>query len=380
MKNKLTLSLLFLFALLSCGQNNQSKTVVKTNQTELYSTNKIQIASIEANKVLKTPTLRYQHNWNGYEFNLPINYRIRFIPKFENTETNYYKFQWKINDSFSIDSESKDFKRFLVSNFIPYIPQSSNEEGEIYIVSNTNSDRLKTSDFLKKSDEVFYKDENSAIFKQHGEIRAFYFEYLTDTQEYLIYLSDTPFFNINPEPKLVDKVNQLLNQLRLAKNISNQTVKQKNEWTLLSKQLSTLEKNFLDKIVSETKKSLENDLKLQSYGNIKYFTVFKENSDIDIVWKKLKTVNNSKILTISEVDTEFEYLHKNDFRYFYNSDYIQINKSKNSIIYKRESSESYCLITKPKNSDVIIFKVISSEYYKNEIEFYRILFENYEKL
>ncbi|NRS88104.1 hypothetical protein HNQ02_001018 [Flavobacterium sp. 7E] len=385
----LSLFIIFIFALESCRQDIQSKSNISAlnDETEVrFAKNKID--SAEANKVFKVPTLRNQYLVNGYKFNLPFNYRMVFIPSEKNTKDHYYKFQWKINESFSINSDLKDFKRFSISNLIEYIPSSSNEEGEIYIVSSNKSSKLKTSDFIQEADEVLYKDENSAIFKMSGKIQAFYFEFLPETQEYLIYLSDTPFWNISPEPNVNEEIDQLLHQLRLAKNISNPIIKQKNEWDSLNNQLSILEKNFLQKIISETKNIFTENSETQSYaptnqGNIPYFTVFKENSNTDLIWKKLHSKNGTKALTISEAESEFEYLRNNNFRFFYYSDYTQINKSEYSVVYKRNSPESYCLITKPKKQNVVIFKefpasmFMTLDYYKNEIEFYRILFENY---
>jgi len=317
---------------------------------------------------------------------VPFNYRVAFISSGKKPNS-YYKFQWKINDSFTIDSDAKGFKRFSVFNFIQYLP-SGTTEGDFFIVKSNGSANLKISDFLEVSDETFYQDENSAIFKHSGKISACYFEYLPKTQEYLVYLSNTPFWNKRPEPNINEEINQLLNQIRMAKNIFKPIKNQDKSWGSYKNQFSILENQFFEDLNTQVKTTFDSTVNTSSYapadqGNNKYYTVFETNSAADAIWKKLHSVQNKGALTITELDKVFKYLSENNFRFFYNADYRQLSKNDLSIVYQRGSEESFCLITKTKNNKFIIFKefpaltTMSKDYYKNEIEFYRELFENY---
>lgn len=388
MKNLITLTISLLMFMSCQGKQNSSK----THQSPSSETGKLSpetkiTDSVNAIEILQKPTYRYQTSLNGYNFNLPFNYRIRFIP-IEKSPDSYYKFQWKINDNFTIDSDAKGFKRFSVFNFINFLP-SGTGEGDFFIVKSNGSFRLKISDFLETADEVFYKNENSSIFKHRGKIRALYFEYLPKTQEYLVYLSDTPFWNKSPEPNINEEINQLLNQIRMAKNIFKPIKNQDKSWDSYKNQLSILEKEFFKNLNIQVKTTLGSNVNTESYspsdqGNNKYYTVFKINPAADAIWKKLHSVQKNGVLAITEVDKVFKYLSENNFRFFYNANYRQLDKSDLSIVYQRGSEESFCLITKTKNNKFIIFKefpaltTVSKDYYKNEIEFYRELFENYD--
>jgi len=385
MKNLITIALSFLLIISCEGKPNPTKTFSDTETIMPYQEIK-PIDSAEAKKILETPTYRYTNSLNGYDFNLPFNYRIRFIDS-EKRVGSYYKFQWKINDKFAIDSDAKGFKRFSVYNFISYLP-SGTEEGNFFMMPSNGSFPLKISDFLQETDGVFYQDQNSAIFKQMGKIRAFYFEYLPKSQEYLVYLSDTPFWNKRPEPNSDEELNQLLNQIRLAKNILKPIGKQDKSWNGYKNQFSKLEKDFFDNINNETKKAFDSDKDLKSYapadqGNFKYYTVLKMSPETEAIWKKMQSVQNNGVFTLSEKDKEFKYLSDNNIRFFNFSDNKQIEKNNLSIVYKRNSEDSFCLMTKTKDNQFIIFKEfpalteMSKDYYKSEIEFYRELFENY---
>lgn len=379
---------MFLLIFMSC---EGKQTPSKTHQNPLIETGKLSpeikiTDSVNAKEILQKSAYRYQSSLNGYNFNLPFNYRIRLIPA-EKDANSYYKFQWKVNDNFTIDSDAKGFKRFSVFNFINFL-SSGTREGDFFIVKSNSSTRLKISDFLETADEGYYEDENSAIFKHLGKIRAFYFEYLSKTQEYLVYLSDTPFWNKRPEPKINEEINQLLNQIRMAKNIFKPIKNQDKSWSSYKNQLSILEKDFFKDLNTQVKTILDSNINTESYapadqGNNKYYTVFKINSATDAIWKKLHSVQKNRTFAITGVDKVFKYLSENNFRFFYNADYRQLDKSDLSIVYQRGLEESFCLITKTKNNKFIIFKefpaltTMSQDYYKNEIEFYRELFENY---
>lgn len=386
MKNYILIFSLLLF--MSCeGKENPSKTFQNSSaETENFPSEFKKIDSVKAKEIFEIPTIRYQNSLQGYDFNLAFNYRMSFIPS-EKSPGSYYKFQWKVNDNFTIDSDSPDFKRFSVRNFIPYLSGGA-DEGDFFISKSKSTKRLTISDFMETADDIFYRDENSAILKNRGSIKAFYFEYLPKTQEYLVYLSDTPFWNKRPEPNQEEQMNQLFHQIRMAKNILKPIGNQDKNWNSYEKQLSVLEKDFFKSINSETQKALASDPDLKSYepvdqGNTGYYTVFKINSEIENVWKKLHSVPNNGILNITERDKSLKYLSENSFRFFYNTDYKQIVKTDFSITYQLNSGNSLCLVTKTKNKKFIIFKKfpdlydITSGYYDSEIEFYRELFENY---
>lgn len=387
MKN-LIATTIYLLMFMSCkGKDNPPKTLQNRSIETGKLSPEIKITdSINAKEILQKSTIRYQNTLNGYDFNLPFNYRIRFIPS-EKSPGSYYKFQWKINDGFTIDSDAKGFKRFLVFNFIEYLP-SGTGEGNFFIVKSNGSTQLKISDFMETTDEIFYQDKNSAIFKLYGKIKAFYFEYLPKTQEYLVYLSDTPFWNKRPEPKTNEEIDQLLNQIRMAKNIFKPIKNQDKSWDSYKNQLSVLERHFLENINTEIKNALKSDVNSESYaatdqGNSPYYRVFKINSKTNAIWEKLRFVRNSGTFAITEADKMFKYLSENNFRFFYYANYRQVDKGNFSIVYQRGSEDSFCLITKTRNNKFMIFKefpaltTMSKDYYKNEIEFYRELFENY---
>lgn len=386
MKYSFPLILLLFYTLLSCGHDKKSfsETVISENtEVEFYTTAKLD--SVMVSNVLTVPTLNYEHIENGYKFNLPFNYTMSYIPKFENVKDHYYIFNWTINENFSIDSKADDFKRFAVHNFITYLTNASYDEGEIYIVGSNNMSNLSTTDFFHSNVEFLYKDENSAIIKENQTVKAFYFEYLAATKEYLVYLSKTPFWNLQPEPTEEEKINQLLHQLRSLKNITKPIVKQNNNWDILSKQLSVLEKKFLQQVITETKASFSNNVEIDYYapttqGNREYFKVFKYNSEIEVIWKKLNRMNKGETITLDRDNKEFEGFYS---AYFFYAENELIKKDKVSLIYKKKDSNFYCLVVKPEKSNVLIVKEfpdftdMSLDYYNNEVEFYKNLFENY---
>ena len=343
--------------------------------------------SVKTEEIFQTPTIRYSHLENGYTFNLPFNYRIKYIPN-QNSQNSYYKFQWKVTDDLVIDSNSGDFKHFSVSNFIPYLSSSSYGEGDFFIVKNKNKNQLMISDFLKSFDEVLYKDDNSAIISDYGKLKAFYFEYLPKNSEYLVYLSDIPFQNKRSEAKTDEMINQLLHQIRMAKNISKPIKNQDKSWNSYEKQLSVLEKDFFRKLNLDVKKEFTSDKNLKSFspsdqGNNRYYTVFSNNKEIETVWTNLYAVNNNGTVSVTDTDQNFDYLRDLNFRFFYTAVYQQILKTDHSIVFQRKSQDAFCLISKTKNKKFIIMKEFPDlvqtppDHYKNEIEFYRELFENY---
>lgn len=385
---KLIVIALSLLMFISCKGKNTS---VKLHENPAVETGKVSpeielMDSLKAKEILQQPSLRYPNSLNGYDFNLPFNYRISFIPS-EKSPNSYYKFQWKINDNFTIDSDAKGFKRFSVTNFIKYIPAGSGE-GDFFIVNSNGSAHLKIADFMETAEEIFYQDENSSIFKHYGKIKAFYFEYLPKTQEYLVYLSDTPFWNKRPEPTQNEEMNQLLSQIRMAKHIFKPITNHDKSWKSYKNQLSILEKELFEHINTNLKNTLDSNVNLAAYtsadqGNIAYFSVFRANTEANEIWKKLHAVQNKGTLVITEADKMFKYLSDNNFRFFYNAGYRQVDKSDFSMVYKRDGQDSFCLITKTKNNKFIMIKefpaltTMSKDHYKSEIEFYSALFENY---
>ncbi|AYN01719.1 hypothetical protein [Chryseobacterium sp. 3008163] len=135
------------------------------------------------------------------------------------------------------------------------------------------------------------------------------------------------------------------------------------------------------------KKAFTSEQNLKSFspadqGNIRYYTVFSMNPDVDAIWKKLSSVKNNGTIAITEADKIFNYLRDENFRFFYNAEYQQILKTNNSLVFQRKSQNSFCLITKTKNKFIAMkefpaLEQMTADYYKNEIEFYRELFENY---
>ncbi len=384
---KAIITIIFVIFCTSCeGKKKSEKTEYPSMKIENSSLEIKVVDSAKVKEIFQIPAIRYSVSENGYSFNLPFNYRIHYAPS-QNSQNSYYKFQWKVTNDFTIDSNSNGFKRFSVVNFIPYLP-SAPQEGDFLIAKSTNKIPLTTADFLQSADEVLYKDENSAIFSDYGSLKAFYFEYLPKTKEYLIYLSDTPFQNKRPEATSDEIINQLLHQIRMAKNILKPIKNQEKSWNSYENQLSILEKDFFKNMKAETLKTFASDASLKSFspadqGNNRYYTVFKTNPETEAVWKKLHSVKNNGILTITEADKIFKYLSEENFRFFYNSDYQQTDKTENSVVFQRKSQNSYCLVTKIKNNKLIIMKEFPAleqmtlEYYKNEIEFYTSLFENY---
>ena len=379
----------FLTLCTSCEGKKQTNESIQNSSSEIEkpSLKVTKTDSIKAKEIFQIPTIRYSNLENGYTFNLPFNYRITHVPS-QNSQNSYYKFQWKVTDDFAIDSNDEGFKRFSVSNFIPYLSSSSSEEGDFLIVKSNNKIKLTTADFLKSVDEVFYQDENSAIFSDYGKLKAFYFEYLPKTSEYLVYLSDTPFQNKRPEAKPDEIMNQLLHQIRMAKNIFKPNTNQDKSWNSYEKQLSILERDFFKKLNSEVKKAFTSEQNLKSFspadqGNIHYYTVLSMNPNVDTLWGKLSSVKNNGTISITEADKMFNYLRDENFRFFYNADYQQILKTNNSVVFQRKSQNSFCLMTKTKNNKLVVMKEfpaleqMTADYYKNEIEFYKELFENY---
>lgn len=386
---KYSVLIIFLTVFTCCEGKKQKNGAVMKSASEIERSTEMvtQSDSIKTDEIFQTPTVRYSQLENGYTFNLPFNYRVEDIPN-QNGQNSYYKFQWKVTDDFIIDSNMGDFKRFSVSNFIPYLSSSSYGEGDFFIVKNKSKIQLTISDFLKSFDKILYKDDNSAIISDYGKLKAFYFEYLPKTSEYLVYLSDIPFQNKHPEAKTDEMINQLLHQIRMAKNIFKPIKNQYNSWNSYEKQLSVIEKDFFRKLSLEVKKTFTAEQNLKSFspsdqGNNRYYTVFATNQEIENVWQTLYSVNNNGTISITDADKIFDYLRDVNFRFFYNTDYQQILKTDHSIVFQRKSQNAFCLITKTKNKKFIITKEfpalqqMPSNYYKNEIEFYRELFENY---
>ena len=386
MKNLIAAAVSLIF-FISCEGKQKSSKYENIEVPDNHSALEMEhIDSAEAKKILETPVIRYQNSINGYQFSLPFNYRINFVDS-GNDSGSYYQFQWKINDKFSIDSNAKGFKRFSVSNFIPYIPSGAGE-GDFFVVPDLHSAQLKISDVLKTADETFFTDSNTAIIKLDGRVRAFFFEYLPKSKEYLIYLSNTPFWNKKPQSTSEEELNQLLHQLRMAKNIMKPIGNQNKGWNSYKNQLSILEKDFFNTINTETKSAFSKDTNLKVYapadlGNFEYYTAFKNNQELEAVWTKLQSAPKNGVISITEADKMFQYLSENNFRFFYNSNYKVIDKNISSAIFKRDSEDSFCLVTQTKDKQFFIFKTfpalttMSKDYYKNEIEFYKELFENY---
>lgn len=385
---KTIITIIFVILCIGCeGKRKSEKTIENSSMKIENSLPEINIIDLtKAKEIFQTPTIRYSVLEKGYPFNLPFNYRIHFVPA-QNSENSYYKFQWKVTDDFTIDSNAEGFKRFSVVNFIPYLI-SAPQEGDFFIAKGANKTPLTIADFLKSVDEVLYKDENSAVFSDYGSLKAFYFEYLPKTKEYLIYLSDTPFQNKRPKAKSDEIINQFLHQIRMAKNIVKPIKNQEESWTSYENQLSILEKDFFKNINAETQKAFVSNPNLKSFspadqGNNRYYNLFKINPETEAIWKKLRSVNNKEILTVTEEDKILKYLREENFRFFYHSYYQQIAKTEYSTVYQRKSEKSYCLAIKTKDNKLMIMKEfpaleqMSHEYYKNEIEFYTSLFENY---
>lgn len=344
---------------------------------------KIEINTDEIKKILETPTNRYSQKLDRYNFNLPFNFRINELST-ENSPNHSFKMRWKVKPDFEIDSQSEGFRRFQVFNFINIIPFSS-DQGEFYIFKKTNSSDVKIEDFLKPADKVFYKDNNSAIYKVDGKYRSIYFDYLADKKEYILFTSNSPFWNIQPELKPELEINQLAYHLRMAKNILKPITAQKESWPMYKSQLSLLENSFFEKLNSEVLAAFKSDPNEKAFspadkGNIKYYSVFKSNPEINEVWKKLSSIAINTNLKINEKD--FQYLFDNDFRFFYSENCKLISKSNKSLIFQRGDRQTFCLVSKSKSGDYFIFKdfpelqQMYSDYYKNEINFYKELFEN----
>lgn len=306
MKNSVIIIFLTVFTCCE-GKKQTDDSSVTPSQAITRSSKMVALSdSVKTKEIFQTPTIRYSHLENGYTFNLPFNYRIDYIPN-QNSQNSYYKFQWKVTDDFVIDSNSGDFKHFSVSNFIPYLSSSSYGEGDFFIVKNKSKNQLMISDFLKSFDEVLYKDDNSAIISDYGKLKAFYFEYLPKNSEYLVYLSDIPFQNKRPEAKTDEMINQLLHQIRMAKNISKPIKNQDKSWNSYEKQLSVLEKDFFRKLNLEVKKEFTSDQNLKSFspsdqGNNPYYTVFSNNKEIETVWINLYAVHNNGRVSITDTD------------------------------------------------------------------------------
>ncbi len=223
--------------------------------------------------------------------------------------------RWKVKPDFEIDSQSKGFRRFQVYNFINIIPFSS-DQSEFYIFKKTNSSVIKIVDLIKPADKVFYKDDNSAIFKIDGKYKAIYFDYLADKKEYILFSSNSPFWNIQPELHPELEINQLAYHLRMAKNILKPITTQKESGSMYKSQLSLLENSFFKNLNSEVLAAFKSDPNEKAFspadkGNIKYYSAFKSNPEINEVWKKLSSVTVNTNLKINEKD--FQYLFDNDF-------------------------------------------------------------------
>lgn len=265
-------------------------------------------------KILEIPTNRYSPKLDGYNFNLPFNFRINELST-ENSPNHSFKMRGKVKPDFEIDSQSEGFRRFQVYNFINIIPFSS-DQGEFNIFKKTNSSVVKIEDLIKPADKVFYKDDNSAIFKIDGKYKAIYFDYLADKKEYILFSSNSPFWNIQPELNPELEINQLAYHLRMAKHILKPITTQKESWSMYKSQLSLLENSFFEKLNSEVLAAFKSDPNEKVFspadkGNIKYYSVFKSNPEINEVWKKLSSVTINTNLKINEKD--FQYLFDNDF-------------------------------------------------------------------
>lgn len=199
-----------------------------------------------------------------------------------------------------------------------------------------------------------------------------------------MYFSNTFFQNKRPEPNQDEQMNQLLHQLRMAKNILKPIGNQDKSWDSYESQLSVLEKDFFKNINSETQKALSSDPDSQFYepadqGNFVYYKVLKINPETEAIWKKLVANDRKGNLT----EKEKKDLHQKGFWILYSTDYEKVAETKFSFVYKKNSSDSFYLITKTKNNKFIISKefpalyVMTPNYYDSEIEFYRELFENY---
>jgi len=145
MKNLIPILSLLLF--MSCeGKQKPPKTFQnQSTEVENFPSEINKIDSVKAKEILTTPTIRYKTSLEGYDFNLAFNYRMRFIPSAKSPGS-YYKFQWKVNDNFTIDSDSPDFKKFSVYNFVPYLP-SGLEEGNFFIAKSKSTNHLTISEF-----------------------------------------------------------------------------------------------------------------------------------------------------------------------------------------------------------------------------------------
>ncbi|MCL5246701.1 hypothetical protein M4I21_12825 [Cellulophaga sp. 20_2_10] len=372
-KTVLTITLLVL--IISCVEKKTKDENISLEEDKALTYNEGALDAAYTKDFFQKDIIRYNAPLEGYNFNLPFNYRLEYYP-IDNTSGSTFLLKWKITDSLIIDSEMEGFKHFTAKNFIEYLP--TNDEGNFFIFKSEDSS-LTIDKVLNVVDNVSYQDENTVIFEQHQKLRAFYFEYLQETKEYIIYLSDTHFFNKRPEPSKSEKIEQLLSQLRMAKNIFKPINNPDKNWNTYKKQLTILEKGFFDNLNKETIDNLVSDSETMSYspktqGNIKYYTAFKESPELTTAWKKLQSVKKNGILTITETDN-------NSFPFFRESQYKQVYKSDVSMVYKRDTKESYCLVSKSDN--YILYKEfselykMSKDHYKNEIEFYRELFENY---
>ncbi|WP_300670709.1 hypothetical protein [Soonwooa sp.] len=351
-------------------------TTIKESEDTKVNTNEI-------TAILNLPTTRYTQVLDDYKFNLPFNYRVNELST-ENTPNHYFKMCWKVKPDFEIDSQSEGFRRFQVYNFIDIIPFSS-DQGEFYIFKKNNSSDVKIEDFIKPADKVIYKDNNSAIYIIDGKYKAIYFDYLADKKEYILFSSDSPFWNIRPELSPDLEVNQLIYHLRMAKNVLKPITSQTQNWSMYKSQLSKLENSFFEKLNTEVVNAYKSDPNRESFspadaGNTKYYSVFKTNQKMEDVWKKLSTISPNTKLKINEND--FKYLFDNDFRFFYSENCKLVSKTDKSLIYQRGDAQAFCLISKSKSGNYFIFKEfpelqqMPANYYQNEINFYKELFEN----
>lgn len=368
----------------SCESKDKKTTSITENTlSQITESKDVKIDTEEIKKILNIPTSRYSQTIGAYNFNLPFNFRINEL-SMENSPNHYFKMLWKVKPDFEIDSQSEGFRRFQVFNFIDIIPFSS-DQGEFYIFKKTNSSDVKIEDFLKPADKVIYKDDNSAIYKIDGKYKAIYFDYLADKKEYILFTSNSPFWNIQPELSPDLEINQLIHHIRMAKNVLKPMTSEQTNWTKYKSQLSILENIFFENLNTEVLNAYKSDPNQESFspadkGNIKYYSVFKSNEKINEVWTKLNANQVNANLKIKEKD--FQYLFDNDFRFFYSENCKLISKTDKSLIYQRGDRQTFCLVSKSKSGDYLIFKEfpelqqMHADYYKNEINFYKDLFEN----
>ena len=171
----------------------------------------------------------------------------------------------------------------------------------------------------------------------------------------------------------------------MAKNVLKPMTSEQTNWTKYKSQLSILENIFFENLNTEVLNAYKSDPNQESFspadkGNIKYYSVFKSNEKINEVWTKLNANQVNANLKIKEKD--FQYLFDNDFRFFYSENCKLISKTDKSLIYQRGDRQTFCLVSKSKSGDYLIFKEfpelqqMHADYYKNEINFYKDLFEN----